>query len=378
MASSQQVAKFLYEDLKFEEIKDRKGRVLRNKPSKKYPLGAPKTDEETIEQLKPTNDRQRRFIKLKSEESKLRKAITSYTSNFVEACEKDACMIHGSLNQAVTQTQRLSSSNPNLQNIDRKLKKCITPRKKGWLIKNADFAAIEMRVAGMLAQDVQCKTDIETGHDFHSYTASVRHSKAWEKAGSSRHTKQGDEVRTLAKPDTFRPLYGAQGADKEEKAYVEAFRKRYPQIYEMQRGWVDEVLRTKQLACVTGLKFYWPDTTMQSSGYVTNTTSIFNYPIQNLATGEIAPTGVCLLWHYLNGLEMKSFLINEVHDNALAEECPEESELLEQLVVKAMQEDIVWFFEKLCSYSINFPIAVDQASTTHWGYNEVEEELEAA
>jgi DNA polymerase-1 len=377
MASSQQVAKFLYEDLKFEEVKDRKGKPIRNKGNKKTPEGTRKTDEDTINLLKPKTEGQKKFLKLKLEESKLRKKITSYTSNFLEACEKNNCMVHGSLNQAVSGTHRLTSSAPNLQNVDIQLKKCVDTREEGYGIRNADYKGLEMVGAGLLAQDKQCLIDIQTKHDFHSYTASIIDPKGWEKAGRSKSTPLGEAIRRNSKKHTFKPLFNGRSGTKQEQAYYAEFRKRYPDISKMQEGWVVEVLRDKSLTTVTGLKFYWPDCRMKGDGYVTRSTEIYNYPIQNISTAEIAPTGVCILWHYLNAAGLKSFIINEVHDSVLIEEYLKESELLEPLVVQAMTQDVVWFFDKLIGFSINFPLEIEQDISSHWGHNEVEE-LEAA
>lgn len=205
MASSRQVAKFLYRDLGFDVPKDYKGQPMVGKPNKDFPEGQPATDEDAILSLKPKNERQREFIKLKSEESKLRRKITGYTTRFMEACDNNHCMVYGVINQTISQTHRLTSSNPNLQNIDRKLKKVITARNKGWRIRSSDYAQLEFRVAGCLAQDKQIYEDIITKYDVHSYTASIIFESEWKAAGSSRKSKKGDEIRTDAKPETFKP-----------------------------------------------------------------------------------------------------------------------------------------------------------------------------
>jgi DNA polymerase I-like protein with 3'-5' exonuclease and polymerase domains len=367
MASATQVAKFLYQEMGFEELKER-GKVIRNKPSKQFPQGQPLTDSETILKLRCSNDKQREFVQLKLEESKLRKKITGYTTRFMDACENNGCMLYGTLNQSVSQTHRLTSSSPNLQNIDRKLKRAIKSRYNKWKIFSADYAQLEFRVAGMLSKDQQIYQDIVTKFDVHSYTASILTPEAWIKAGGTRDTPQGDHLRTEAKPETFKPLYGGQKGSKPQQRYYQAFREKYNTTYQMQKGWTLEVLKTKKLRTPTGLIFYWPDTTI-TGDYITNTPSIFNYPIQMFATADIAPAGVIILWHTMKAMGLQSFLINTVHDSVLGEVHPDEVDVMRNLVPKAMSKDIVPFFDKLFSYSIDYPMEVDVRFCTNWDYN---------
>lgn len=366
MASPQQVAAFVYGELGFEELQDRKGKYLRNAPCKAFPEGTPKTDENTIELLKARTPEQKEFIELKKEESKLRKKISSYINRFVEAVDNNEGMIHGKLNQSIAQTHRLTSNDPNLQNVDRKLKKCITPRYKDWKIRGADYKTLEMTAAGQLANDTQCLEDILTGHDFHSYTASIVFDREWVLAGGSRDSDDGDELRTESKPHTFKPLYGGTSGTKKEQAYYSAFRLRYPDIDRMQNGWIKEVLDTKQLRTVTGLIFYWPDTAYTRSGYIQNTSSISNYPIQMFATADLSPTGVCILWHKMKALELKSFIINEVHDSVLAEQHPEEGVILRNLIDESLSKDVIEFFDKLIGFKLTFPFVAEQHEGDTW------------
>lgn len=368
MGSPVQVANFLYNELKFPIPTDRKGKPLLGQPKQGWPNGVPKTDEDAIKLLKPKTQKQKKFIELKQAESKLRKKITGYSNRFIEVCDNNNCLMLGDFNQAITQTHRLSSSKPNLQNIDRKLKKVITARQSGWKIRSADYSQLEFRVAGMLAQDKQALEDIRTNFDVHSYTASIIFAEEWMEAGSSRYTPKGEELRSDVKPHTFKPLYGGQSGTPNEVAYYEAFRKKYPQITEMQRGWVDEALETQQLRTATGLIFYFPGTEYTRSGYVQNSTNIMNYPVQMFATADIAPTGVALLWHNMKAHELKSFLIAEVHDSAVAEEHPDDKEIMEQLIPKCMAEDIVPFFKQVIGFDINYPMEVEYKLNTHWDY----------
>lgn len=384
MGSPQQVAMFMYgpDGLKFDLPKNRFGKPIVGEPTKDWPLGLPKADEKTLPFLNVRTKRQQEFLDLKEKESELRKKITSYVERFMYVCgyefqplkEKKklkgkfgSYLLQGDFNQSVTDTHRLSSSAPNLQNIDRKLKRVVTSRKKGWGIRNIDYAQLEFRVAGVLAQDKQALQDIRNNFDVHSYTASIIRKEDWEAAGSSKKTPEGKEIRDSIKPHTFKPLYGGVSGTDREREYYDAFRKKYPDITKMQEGWVDTCIRTEQLRTVTGLKFYFPGTKYNAKGtFVINSTNIKNYPVQMFATADISPIGSVLLWHNIKALELQSFFIAIVHDSSLLEECLEESPIIEKLAKQCLEQDIVPFFEKVIGYSINFPLEVESLVKSHW------------
>lgn len=386
MASPQQVAEFLYGKLEFDELTDRRGNPIRGKANKKFPSGQPLTDEPTLEKLVATTPLQREFLSLKGEGSRLRKKITSYLERYMYVCGhefqpltdkikvysdvKGSCTLHGKLNQSISQTHRLTSSNPNLQNIDKSLKRVVTARKKGNWIRNADYKTLEFTVAGILSQDKQIREDIEGDADIHAYTASILFAKEWAAAGASKISARGKEIRDSSKADTFGPLYGKTSGSKAQQRYYAAFREKYNTCHTMQQNWVYEALKTKKLRTVTGLTFYFPDTQMQASGYITNSNSIFNYPIQMFATADLAPTAVCLLWHHMKAMGLKSFIINEVHDSVLIEESDDEREIVGNLVENCMSKYISGFIEQVIGYKINFPLTVEQASDSHWGFQE--------
>ena len=355
MGSSQQVGEFLYGKLGFSELKDRKGNVLRNKPSKRFPSGAPKTDEDTILSLKPKTKIQKEFLKLKLEESKLRKKINTYTESFMRACQENNSFIHGQIHQSVTRTQRLSSSKPNQQNIDRTLKRVFNSRHPGWSIRSNDYRQLEYRTAGILAQDEEVLRVIEADEDVHQFTADTL-------------TKAGQTTgRQEAKGHTFKPLYGGTSGTKAERAYYEAFKLKYKSITRMQDAWVFECLETGKYRIPSGLVYYFPDTEMQSSGYITNNQSIKNYPVQCIATGDIAPLGAVCLWHRMKSLNLKSFIINIVHDSTENEEAPDEHDVMGNLSVQALSRDIVPYFKQLYNLDLNYPLEIESKVNTHWG-----------
>lgn len=193
MRSPQQVAGFIYGELGFREIKDRRGNYIRGKPNKRFPEGSPKTDVATITALRAINNRQKKFIVLKQRQSKLSKAISTYLTLFKEVCGKDG-ILKGQFNQAVTGTHRLSSSKPNLQNLDRGFKKLFSARSNGWSVGERDAAQLEFRVAAFLGRDNHAISDIISGFDVHTNTSTIL-------------TEAGQTTtRQDAKSHTFKPL----------------------------------------------------------------------------------------------------------------------------------------------------------------------------
>ena len=374
MASPQQVATFMYKVLKLPIPLDYKKRELRGKPNKSFPEGQPSTDDAAIGYLltKAKTAEQKQFLTLKSRESKLRKQITSYLDRFERVCAEPDAVLYGNINQSIADTHRLTSSDPNLQNIDRSLKKVVTSRHKDAKVMTADYAQLEFRVAGELADDKQALKDIINKHDVHSFTASVLAELPYDEVFNNRKTTMA-ELRQQAKADTFKPLYGGTSGTKAQQKYYAAFRERYPEINSLQQKWLEEALSTQRLRMITGLIMYYPGTEYNSDGsYVANTSKIFNHPVQQFATADLAPTGVALLWHYMKAAKLRSFLINEVHDSAIGEVFDDEQEIVKTLARGCMTQEIGVYFQKVFNYTLKFPYEIDIEFCSNWGYNKDE------
>lgn len=176
--------------------------------------------------------------------------------------------------------------------------------------------------------------------------------------------KQGD-VMTISH-NTFGPVYGKVYGTPEQMAYFEAFRSKYPTMNEVQEGWTYEVLNTGKLVTQTGLIFYWPGTFMNSRGQISNRNNIFNYPVQSFAGAEIVPVAVTCLWHRMKSLKMQSFLINTVHDSAIAEVAPKEGELYTALGKQTFTEDVYNYLSKCYDIDFNVPLEAEVDIQTNW------------
>jgi len=358
--SSTQVATFLYEELKFDEARDYRGEKIRTES------GARSAAATTIDKLRARTKRQREFIKIYKQRNKISSALSKNLEFFKGVVDELGGVFYAQFNQCITKTQRLSSSGrPKLfeqftkkksvqfQNMPRIFKRLCAARNVGWKIAELDGAQLEFRIAAFLGQDSKAIEDIRNGFDVHSFTASIIQCS-----------------RQDAKADTFKPLFGGKSGTEAQKKYYKAFAEKYSDITDTQKGWIDEVLATKQLKTITGLVFYWPDTKMSRTGYVTNTTSISNYPIQSFATADIIPIAITYQWHRMKAVKLKSFLINTVHDSSIGEVHPKEEEIYESIGIEAYTKDIKRYLRKIYNIHFNVPLGVGVKIGPHWGQAE--------
>ena len=365
--SPKQMQEFIYDILKFPVLK-RRGIEWR-------PTG------EEILQFKCKTKRQQKFIDLKRQFAKLNADLGKNLDYFYGVVsEREDCVFYAQFNQAQTKTHRLSSSGIStkfkmfpkaksiqLQNSPRKYKPLYDARHEGWKVVEMDGAQIEFRVAGFIGQDVRICQDIVDGVDVHTFTASQLHDCTADEVAASKKTEpKGQDWRTLAKSDTFKPLYGGQYGTDSQMAYYAAFREKYPQITRAQQRWETTVLRTKKITHACGITFHYPNCSTSNSGYNADFPSICNYPVQNLATGEIIPIALTAIWHILKAKEMQCFLVNTVHDSAVAE-CPDDE--LEELYEISKWAFLWWVYEFLDTvYDLQFnvPLGVGYQAAPFW------------
>jgi DNA polymerase I-like protein with 3'-5' exonuclease and polymerase domains len=158
------------------------------------------------------------------------------------------------------------------------------------------------------------------------------------------------------------------GTDR-EREYYQAFKDKHKGITAAQGRWIDEVLKTKELVTVTGLRFYWPDTKVTRSGYVVNTTAICNYPVQSFATADIVPIGMVYQWHLMNAAEMRSFLVNTIHDSTIGEVAPGEHELYEEIANFSLTGAVVEYLKVVYNIDFNVPLEAEIKIGKHWSDN---------
>lgn len=354
--STKQVRELLYGQLGFAELLDFRGEVS------KTHTGLARTDAAAISGLRATTEKQQSFKSAFLDYRKLDLAHGNL-SKLQECCVSDGGILFASYNQAVTQTHRLSSSGKKykfqFQNIDRSFKRLFRARRNGWSVGEADGRQLEFRVAVHLGNDKQGLKDVRDGFDVHRNTAAVLNRIKLEDVTT--------EQRYNAKPRTFKPLYGGNSGTPDERRYYDAFRERYKETYETQKGWTYDVLREGSLRIASGLIFYWPETTQSARGYITNTASIFNYPVQSFATADIIPISLIYLWNLLRATNMSSFIVNTVHDSVIAELAPEEEDTFNELAKEAFTSRVYAYLQKVYGLTFICPLGVETKIGPYWG-----------
>lgn len=362
--SGKQVATLLYDNLGFAELR-KGGKPIRTPPSELHPEGQRKVDEATILSLKATTKEQAAVLRLFAKAKELSSELSKYITKFAECCEVDKGLLFGSYNQSNTQTHRLSSSGrkykTQFQNLPRHLKRLFKAKREGWLICETDGSQLEFRVAGHLGRDAVILEDLLAKRDVHSTTASM--------LGVSRQD---------AKTDTFKPLYGGKSGTAKQMAYYEYFRTRYAGITARQNEWINEVLLTGKLRTEWGLTFYWPDTRMERSGYISNSTSICNYPVQSFATADIIPCSLVFFYYRAKARGLSLQLVNTIHDSIIAEVPPDEVEAFHDLARQCLIDDVYPYLKRVYNVSLTVPLGCEVTYGQHWGSKDHETKYEAA
>jgi DNA polymerase I-like protein with 3'-5' exonuclease and polymerase domains len=278
--------------------------------------GGFKTDKETLNRIsKLAEGSLKEFV-----DSIIRySAIETYLNTFITGIKdnvRENKILHPSFNQHTTVTGRLSSSKPNFQNMPRgdkfPVKRVIKSRFENGEIIEVDFAQLEFRTAVFLAQDTQGMKDIQEGVDVHQYTADI--------IGCSRQD---------AKAHTFKPLYGGMMGKKKEREYYDKFLKKYKGIAKWHLELQERAYKTNIVRLPSGREYYFPNVYKRLNKYTgdyiySNSTNIKNYPVQGFATADIVPLACLNVWELLKERELKSIIINTVHDSVVLDVHPDE------------------------------------------------------
>jgi len=263
--------------------------------------------------------------------------LSKQLSTYVQGLSKHIIgdYIYGKLNHTATVTGRLSSTNPNLQNISNNpIKKIFTSRYSGGLIVEVDFNQLEVVALAHVTKDKQLIADIFGGADIHS--------ALYKDMFGRMPTK---EERKPFKSRTFQLIYGAgaraiskqAGCSLDEaKHFIDVFYTRYPQVGAWHRDFaalveakasfivgedgVREKTRAYTLNTETGRKFffkeYYSESSWSARTYNFSPTELKNYPIQGLATGDIVPMMLGIIFREIVGrYDVK--MVNTIHDSLM-------------------------------------------------------------
>ena len=293
---------------------------------------------------------------------KRQSAVSSYLSAFVEGISthtKGDNMLHVKLLQHRTATGRFSGAEPNMQNMPRggtfPVKKVFVSRWEHGKILEADFAQLEFRVAALLSQDPVAMQEVSTGFDVHSYTAQII-SEAGQKTS-----------RQEAKAHTFAPLYGATGygRTKAEAEYYTHFLAKYKGIARWHKKLGDEAINLGRIKIPSGRQYAFPDVERRKSGTPTYFTMIKNYPVQGFATGDIVPIVLLEIEELLKLDDLKSMLVNSVHDSVVLDIHPAETkEVLN--VIEQVNNNLKSIIESHYDIDVNVPMLLESKIGDNW------------
>ena len=311
-----------------------------------------RTDRETLENFMPVlRGDARVFV-----EKYIRyNALRTYLSTFVEGMKNNVdanAFIHPEFQQTITATGRLSSRNPNFQNMPRgstfEIRKVVESRFDGGKIVEGDYSQLEFRVAGFLAKDRQAYDDVVNGTDVHSYTASI--------IGCSRQD---------AKAHTFKPLYGGTSGTPEQKNYYRAFKEKYEKVTEWHDELQREAVEKRVITLPSGRQYAFPDARWTPYGTATNRTNICNYPVQGFATADLLPIALVSLHKAVKDADMQSVICNTVHDSIVMDVHPDEFDTCIDLMKHAM---LSLPFETMRRYGIAYdmPVGIEIKAGKNW------------
>ncbi|MGB0665037.1 MAG: DNA polymerase I [Pontibacterium sp.] len=325
---------------------------------KKTPKGAPSTAEEVLEELALEHP----LPKLILENRGLSKLKSTYTDKLPQMIAPSTGRIHTSYHQAVTATGRLSSTDPNLQNIPvrtaegRRIRHAFVAP-EGYTIVAADYSQIELRIMAHLSKDAGLVGAFGNGDDVHKATAAEVFGVSVDEVSS--------EQRRRAKAINFGLIYGmsAFGLGKqlgvgrnEAQAYVDHYFKTYPGVENYMNDTRALAKEQGYVETIYGRRLYLPDinakNAMRRQG--AERTAI-NAPMQGSAA-DIIKRAMLAVDQWLKEGEMDAKMIMQVHDELVFEVKTEQLEAFSDRVKEVMQS----------AASLDVPLIVDVGHGDNW------------
>lgn len=346
IASPKQVGDVLFDEMKLVEKprKTKKGQFV--------------TSEEVLQQLRGKAPIVADILDYRG----LRKLLSTYIEALPKLVNPRTGHIHTSFNQTITATGRLSSSDPNLQNIPvrdddgKEIRRCFIPE-EGCLFFSADYSQIELRIMAHLSGDENMIASFNGGHDIHAATAA----RIWHK----RIEEVTADERKKAKQANFGIIYGittfglAQRmniSNNEAKSLIDGYFATFPKVHEFmekakesarQRGYAETLYHRRR---------YLPDINSQNAtvrGFAER--NAINAPIQG-SEADIIKVAMIRIHDRFRREGIRSKMILQVHDELNFSVYPEEKELVERVVIEEMQG--------ACQLSV--PLTADAGWGNNW------------
>src|SRR5699024_7892158 len=292
-----------------------------------------------------------------------KKLHSTYVEGLLKVIHPDTNKVHTRFNQALTQTGRLSSTEPNLQNIPirlaegRKIRKAFVPSEKNWVLFAADYSQIELRVLAHISGDERLVKAFEEDLDIHTQTAAdVFHVELEDVT---------DTMREQAKAVNFGIVYGISDyglsqnlkiTRKEAKEFIDRYFSIYPDVKEYLDTIVKEAKQDGYVTTIMNRRRYLPEITSRNfnqRSFAERTA--MNTPIQGSAA-DINKKAMIDLDEALKEHKLNARVLLQVHDELILEAPEEELDTLKELVPSIMEKTV----------SLNVPLKVDSSSGKTW------------
>ena len=346
IASPKQVGEILFDKLKIVE------------KAKKTKTGQYVTSEEVLQQLRNKHE----IVADILEHRGLKKLIGTYIDALPKLINPKTGHIHTSFNQTITATGRLSSSDPNLQNIPirgedgKEIRKAFIPE-PGCLFFSADYSQIELRVMAHLSQDAEMIKVFSEGKDLHAATAANIYKKPIEEVTRDERTK--------SKRANFGIIYGitvfglAERLDiprDEAKMLIDGYFDTFPQVHDYMEKSKEVARQQGYVTTLFGRRRYLPDINSANSvvrGFAER--NAINAPIQGTAA-DIIKVAMIHIFQRFKTEGIKSKMILQVHDELNFSVYPDEKEKVEHIVLEEMQN----------AYQMAVPLVADSGFGENW------------
>ena len=346
IASPKQVGEILFDKLKIVE------------KAKKTKTGQYVTSEEVLQQLRNKHE----IVSDILEHRGLKKLIGTYIDALPKLINPRTGHIHTSFNQTVTATGRLSSSDPNLQNIPirgedgKEIRKAFVPE-PGCLFFSADYSQIELRVMAHLSNDPQMIEVFREGKDLHAATAANIYKKPIEEVTRDERTK--------SKRANFGIIYGitvfglAERLDisrEEAKQLIDGYFATFPDVHDYMEQAKQTARQKGYVTTLFGRRRYLPDINSANAtvrGFAER--NAINAPIQGTAA-DIIKVAMIRIHNRFRQEGIRSKMILQVHDELNFSVYPEEKGRVESIVIEEMQH----------AFPLNVPLVADSGFGENW------------
>lgn len=334
------------------------GELKLNERAKKTKSGQYSTSEEVLETLRPKHPIVGKILAHRG----LKKLTSTYVDALPRLINPATGRLHTSFNQAVTATGRLSSSNPNLQNIPvrgddgREIRKAFVPE-PGCTFFSADYSQIELRIMAHLSGDEHMIRDFRDGQDIHAATAARIYRK-----------ELGDidrDERRKAKTANFGIIYGISAfglaermevSRTEAKELIDNYFSTYPKVKEYMEKSITAARERGYIETVFGRRRYLPDIASRNAvvrGYAER--NAVNAPIQGTAA-DIIKLAMIRIDRRFGQEGIRSKMILQVHDELNFSVLPEETERVRAIVIEEME----------AAYRMSVPLVADCGTGANW------------